>query len=289
MRIVPLSEILALDAGKEGKNITGFRAKLKKAFKQTENQAKNQIQNSVLVMDGKEIVCGFKDCPLLTAADEGKELVVIAHDGPKGMSGVKVKFDDYKEKNENILWVTASANISWDTPPAAATDTRQPAASSSAPASAPANRQAPAPSPRTPYEGYMAVKKAIAKAMNIELMCLQAMKYLEQGRASLGLPPMTPEQQTASLGRIFIEVAHGGAMGVIPMFDFTKPHPAKPADPADAGTNSDLEQASPEAIEAARKAEEAKKAAEAIEKKRLADIAEAERKRKAKEDDDVPF
>lgn len=112
MRVIHLSEVLQMEPGE---TVTATKGKLKAIFERntgTNEHGDWSIQN-VILADG-EVEMKVKVCDrdaAIPSAWKGKLIYLTSVNGEKGITGLKVKEDTYKDKTSKILSATKTAEI----------------------------------------------------------------------------------------------------------------------------------------------------------------------------------
>lgn len=293
MRIIPLANIASME---DGEIVPAVNAVIKKVFDVREGTGKNKkpykFQDIILEDGDLEVKVTFNDCESIPRKKEGDKIVLNCSTNKHGLTGVKIKWDDYIPdrapdgyKGQNIIWVTPSAEIAYEGTGDSGGRSQAPAEDS--PRQAANTNPAPTslPGGANKAEALGIVKKVIARAANILVLAIEGAEYAaDVVEKSKGIK-IPPEARAAHASTLFIEACHHGAMKVIPIVDLRTFDPAKEkekAKSAQAAEGDDKAKA-----EAERKAREEKERAEA----EAARKAREERERKEREaiDEDVPF
>lgn len=110
-RITPLAEIPQLEADEI---ITCTAGTLKKLFEPKKGENSNgpwSIQHGTLEKDGASIELFIKDREPIPQTWRGREIIVSAHKGEKGWSGVYAYDDTYKGKTTRKVKITPTAEV----------------------------------------------------------------------------------------------------------------------------------------------------------------------------------
>lgn len=111
MQVTQLEEVLQMP---NDAVIYALKGKVKKIYKPKEGVRDTdgkpfRFQDVMVTNDRITIKTTFKDRDILPNSWQGHWIYLLAHQGDRGWTGIKAKFDDYKKAN--IVWVTPTAEI----------------------------------------------------------------------------------------------------------------------------------------------------------------------------------
>lgn len=190
MRTTPIAEVRELPADSIVHRITGTLKTIYGQKTGTIGSGKNSgnpwaIQNGVLEMAGAEVEVVFKDREPISPKWKGREIIIEAHKGDKGWSGVYAYDDDYKGNVKRKLKVTASGLVSLLEDGGQQTEQpQQPAKPQGQQAQEPEPRQQPAQrrtatetAPGSP-EAVREVKRRALQMANLQLVCMNMIEHV---------------------------------------------------------------------------------------------------------------
>lgn len=176
-RIIPLAEIHQMEADEPIICTVGTLKKLFEPKTGTNSNGEWSIQHGTIEKDGASIDLFIKDRPAIAQAWRGREIIIEAHKGDKGWSGVYAYDDTYKGKTTRKIKITPTGQVALtgDAPAAEPPPSKTPAQHTPAqpkPA-APPNIAAAQPGSRAK------IKEAVAAATQIANMQLLSLNTVE--------------------------------------------------------------------------------------------------------------
>lgn len=231
MRVLTVEDCLALDPGETIPSVKGKICALFERKTGTNSTGEWSLQNGELMDASGKIKFCLVNREELDQSWRGRTVYIQCHEGDRGMTGVKLKEDDYRKVEgivKKMISITATAQIDIAEgssqrqaapAPAPAKSNAQPkqTAAPAQPAAKPTQRQtapmqqrtavliAASAQPSTAPSNDAAVRKALNKLANLYLHCLMAGSYVRgQWEANIG-GRMTEEQFQACVSSIYIQ------------------------------------------------------------------------------------
>lgn len=251
-RITPLSEIKELD---HDQVVTCVVGTIKTIYEQKTGESNGKpwaIQN-LTISDGTTTLDVMNKGEEISKAWKGRKIIIEAHHGERGWTGVYASDDDYKGKVTRKLRLTSTATVSLyeetgggehehepepERQPARQTTAARPPqqqapppAKAPAPAGRPRTEHAPAPKPGS-VGAMQFVNGEVTQAANLLLVCIgKVQNYVAPAvleRTGLELSAEECQKHATSL---FIQMARDGMLIQMPKTEFVFRKPAAPAEP----------------------------------------------------------
>ena len=227
-RIVPLSEALRMDPGEQLPAIRGKVVKVGKYFSGQSAKGPWSFQTLVIEDGGTKADVKFKGRDQIAPDAVGKVAFVVANNGERGLTGVRVEDDEYNGKKTRIVLVTPSAELTfgkgdWNTEKtpsksAAANDPSDPGPAADdypggdEPPALESERPADANKGGTDWNG---LKQDVNKIRKLHLLCCAAAAHNVAVLHKAGINVGDEFLQSAA-ATIFIEACKRGGMAAIP-------------------------------------------------------------------------
>ena len=226
-RIVPLAEALKMDPGEQLPAIRGKVVKVGKYFSGQSAKGPWSFQTLTIDDGGTKTDVKFKGRDQIAPDAVGKVAFVVANNGERGLTGVRVEDDEYNGKTTRIVLVTPSAELTfgkgdWNTEtpakPAAAKQTSDPEPSED---DYPGGDEPPARESERPAEankggtGWDGLKQDVNKIRKLHLLCCAAAAHNVAALHKAGINVGDEFLQSAA-ATIFIEACKRGGMAAIP-------------------------------------------------------------------------
>lgn len=241
MRLTPIPEVFQLEPDQI---ITGIRGTLSKLYKSKTGSNSNgawSIQGGELTDgQGGKVELFIKDHDEVSQAWKGREIIVTAHKGEKGWSGLYAFDDSYKDKVTRKVKITKTAEIALcenpDHTTAAEPPPQRPAGKPPVTQSAPANE--PRTAATTAEAGAQGIKAAKALALqigNCQILAAAVVdtQVIPQIKARTGQETCV-EMRTSLIMNMCIQLQHAYAHEKLPTHtmkaETTSPKPQPPAD-----------------------------------------------------------
>lgn len=203
-----------------GEPVPSLRGKVTNVFKRftgTNDHGDWSIQTIVVRDETGEAKLKIVDRDEIPKTWQGHEVHAFCKAGDKGLTGLKIEDDEYRNKVTKIVKVTPSATLdlaevtAQPTPTADLNDDQIPGAEvppqPAAPPAAPAAPAAPAkPSNGVTYDA----EKDIAHWARLYLRCMDAADWVQTKRTEAVKPPMTPDHYQACVSSLFIQATRNG-------------------------------------------------------------------------------
>jgi len=218
MRVVPLSQVFKLDHDEPIPSVKGTVKKIYPRSAGTNEKGSWSFQNFVLTGEGTEITVKMKDREELPKGFLNRLVYIVSNQGEKGMSGVKAKDDEYKEKTTRVIWVTPSASIDLLTDEGGndAPRNQEPPRQQEPPPrqSSPAPASAPAP---TSDGNLKEVRATLMQNANLYLLCSKAVEnVVAAGYKKSFNRDMDVQQKQGATASLFIQMTRSGMQSQMP-------------------------------------------------------------------------
>jgi len=227
-RIVALAEALKMDPGEQLPAIRGKVIKVGKYFSDESAKRPWSFQTLVIEDGGTKADVKFKGRDQIALDAVGKVAFIVANNGERGLTGVRVEDDEYNGKVTRIVLVTPSAELTfgkgdWNTEttanPTAARQTRE---SEPAADDYPGGDEPPAREVEKPTEankggtaGWDGLKQDVNKIRKLHLLCCAAAAHNVAAMHRAGINVGDEFLQSAA-ATIFIEECKRGGMAAMP-------------------------------------------------------------------------
>jgi hypothetical protein len=194
MKLYTIAEIRSLDSNSIVNSFSGTVTKVSDHKSGKSEKGPWSFQH-LRVSDGKgdDIKVTLKDRPEVPKSFLNSSVLIQAHNGDKGWSGVKAVDDTYNDKTERILWVTGSAKIS----------NGEPETNGSANQSSP-----PPPAQNIPVAGsgdpVKDTRTFLGRLSNLYGMCLDTACEIGRAHEARNKMNMPPEQFQAVASSLYI-------------------------------------------------------------------------------------
>ena len=233
MQPFPLNQLAAMADKQTLACVAGTIVSAYQAKRGTNANGEWSIQNVVLKGDdGTEVTLWMKDREEIQKSAKGQRIILTAHQGDKGLSGLYIMDDEYNGKTTRKIKVTPSAELSYGVAtqqPAAASyqqaqqtgqglpqQAMHPEAAARHEAAAkswdePAAQPAPAPTQHAPVDQIVEARRSIMQIANLHLLCAKAVAQYEAPayKRATGAD-MTESMQQGACASIFIESCRNG-------------------------------------------------------------------------------
>jgi hypothetical protein len=227
-RIVPLAEALKMDPGEQLPAIRGKVVKVGKYFSGESAKGPWSFQTLVIDEGGTKADVKFKGRDQIAPDAVGKVAFVVANNGERGLTGLRVEDDEYNGKTTRIVLVTPSAELTfgkgdWGTGPKekASADSEPPkerARTEDAGDDYPSGDQPPRDESKKPAAaagGWEAVKVDLNRIRKLHLLCCAAAAHNVAAMHKAGINVGDEFLQSAA-ATIFIEACKRGGMSAMP-------------------------------------------------------------------------
>jgi hypothetical protein len=248
MRVIPISDILAMDHDDTVDSVVGQITKIWKRNAGNNSNGDWSLQNLTLRDQTGEIKVQLKDRDNLGPEWLNRTVSIFCNQGQRGKTGVKAKDDTYKGQTTRILSVTPTAHVELheenapaQPPPAPTVSQNRPAPTQPAPARQPApprsappqTTQAPArtqqtkpvsqppktPAPLKEIDSTRAVKmarKRLGQAANSMILCFAAAAYVREHVLARHGIDLTPAELEKLAVHFSITLDKEGVSGLLP-------------------------------------------------------------------------
>lgn len=154
----------------------------------TNDNGEWSMESGIMVDGEDEIKFTLSGCPKLPYS-KGETVVFRCKEGKKGLTGVKIKTDEYKGKNEPVVWVTPSSVIcsgseETDDIPMEFDKSGESMTATEARSAPKANVE---PKKAIPADGVQEVKKRVMQYVNLRYITDEAADFICQGSISADL------------------------------------------------------------------------------------------------------
>ena len=226
-RIVPLSEALRMDPGEQLPAIRGKVIKVGKYFSGESAKGPWSFQTIVIEDGGTKADVKFKGRDQIAPDAVGKVAFVVANNGERGLTGVRVEDDEYNGKTTRIVLVTPSAELTFgkgdwntETQPAKTDATKpardpEPSADDYPGGDEPPAREVEKPAEGKSVSGWDGLKQDVNKIRKLHLLCCAAAAHNVAVLHKAGINVGDEFLQSAA-ATIFIEACKRGGMAAIP-------------------------------------------------------------------------
>lgn len=221
-RIVPLAEVLGLEAGELIPVVRGKVLRVGRYFAGETEKGPWSFQTITLDDGGTKLevkIKGRDEIP--SQGNVGKVMFVVAKNSPKGLSGIKVDDDSYGVKEgqppKRIVLVTPSAEITFGKLPPVL-DEDDPAPDEGEPGYTPPSSGHTPPTSRaaaTTSEGWDTIKVEVNRIRNLHFVCCAAAAKTINELAQHSIDP-GPEFFQSVVATLFIESCKRGLAANVP-------------------------------------------------------------------------
>jgi len=229
MKTIPLSEVVTMSPGSIIEQTSGV---LKRVFKYTTRDGQygpSSFQGAVLADGNVEVKLKLKNHPD-QAGCLGKRIWLMAKEGKKGWTGVKVEEDEYEGKKELVLAVTATAIIGLADAPAKTQPTTTTAQPAPAPVAAPAQAKTQPVASATSDDPWHDVKVRVGQLGNLYALIMRKLSLdVAPSLLQLGIE-LTSDQIQSGAATIYIQYCKAYPFDDMPRTPL--PAPRKKAAPA---------------------------------------------------------
>ncbi len=220
MRLIPIKDALTFSPEE---NVPSVRGKVKEIYKPSTGSSDKgewSFQNLVIVDESGQIKVKLKDREPLPLDYKGRVILISCKEGDKGLSGVKIKEDEYRGKIDKVLWVTPSATID-----------RVEGSAPAAPQQAQANGHVEQPKSEAPKQNgngngqpdsVKHVRHSLNRMANLYLHCMEAGNYVRSQWEAAHQVKMSEEQFQACVSSLYIQGSRDNLYDGLPIGSFDK-------------------------------------------------------------------